>query len=107
MEIIEYLNDSRCALMPTRADAQGVMACEMATFGIPLITSDIDICREIFRDFGNVGFINNNDKSADVLGLLSLLEKSRGEKNQRFFASNTVGEEVKLFLTLVGMEHHG
>ena len=36
--------------MPTRADAQGVMACEMATFGIPLITSNIDVCKEVFKE---------------------------------------------------------
>ena len=32
-DVIEILNESKCALMPTRTDAQGVMACEMATSG--------------------------------------------------------------------------
>ena len=49
-EIIDFLNKSKCALLPTRVDAQGVMACEMATFGIPLITSDIDVCKKYLKD---------------------------------------------------------
>ena len=53
-EIIKLLNEAKCALMPTRTDAQGLMACEMATFGIPLITSDIPVCHEIFDEFKNV-----------------------------------------------------
>ncbi|WP_251492273.1 glycosyltransferase [Otoolea muris] len=59
-EILQYLDKSRYALMPTRTDAQGVMACEIATTGMPLITSDIEVCHEVFDGFGNVRFIDNH-----------------------------------------------
>ena len=58
-EIISYLNKAKCALIPTKHDTQGVMACEMATFGIPTITSNIEVCREIFSSFENVKLIDN------------------------------------------------
>lgn len=102
-EIITYLNQSRCALMPTRADAQGVMACEMATFGIPLITSDIDVCKEVFEGFKNVAFIDNDNEYIDIEPILKKLE-SIGEikKNEKYFAKNTVHKEIELFKTLKG-----
>jgi len=102
-EIITYLNQSRCALMPTRADAQGVMACEMATFGIPLITSDIDVCKEVFEGFKNVAFIDNDNEYIDIEPILKKLE-SIGEikKNEKYCAKNTVHKEIELFKTLKG-----
>ena len=36
-QIPELLNNYHFAILPTRLDAQGVFACELATFGIPLI----------------------------------------------------------------------
>jgi glycosyltransferase involved in cell wall biosynthesis len=57
-EIPDLLNKYRCALMPTRYDAQGVMACEMASFGIPVITSDFEVCVEMLRSFDNCAFLN-------------------------------------------------
>lgn len=102
-EIIQLLNQSRCGLMPTRADAQGVMACEFATFGIPLITSDIPVCREVFADFDNVGLISNETSGIelkDVFETLVCAEVTR--KNRKYFAENTSGEEVKLLMEIVG-----
>lgn len=101
-EIIEYLNKSLCALMPTRADSQGLMACEMATYGIPVITSDIPVCHEIFEGFNNVGFIDNNDFSKDFEAVFE--ELARGipyEKNRRYFAKYTCDNEVQLFRRLL------
>ena len=46
-KMIAILNSAKCALMPTRTDAQGVMMCEMVAFGMPLITSDIPVCHEV------------------------------------------------------------
>lgn len=101
-EIIEYLNKSRCALLPTRADAQGVMACEMATFGIPLITSNIDVCKEIFEGFENVAFIDNDDENIDIRPILRKLKNVKiKEKNEQYFAKNTVWKEIELFKRLV------
>ena len=57
-----------------RADAQGVMACEMATFGIPLITSNIDVCKEVFEGFENVAFIDNNDENTDIKSIFKKIQ---------------------------------
>lgn len=103
-EIVEYLNKARCALMPTRTDAQGLMACEMATFGIPLITSDIPVCHEVFEDFENVHFINNK---------YPILEKDIG--NGKYFSGNsdkktkymyyyTTKKEIEFFTKLLGRD---
>lgn len=100
-EIVSFLNKSKCALLPTRADAQGVMACEMATFGIPLITSNIDVCKEVFEGFGNVEFIDNDDENIDVEPILNRLQNVKiKEKNEKYFAKNTVGKEIELFRKL-------
>jgi len=102
-EIVELLNQSRCGLMPTRTDAQGVMACEFATFGIPLITSDIPVCREVLADFKNVGFIDNETPDIDLTDILQpLVYAEPSGKNRRFFAENTSGKEVELLMRIVG-----
>ncbi|WP_158639956.1 glycosyltransferase [Halalkalibacter nanhaiisediminis] len=103
-EVIEMLNESRCALIPTRADAQGVMACEMATFGIPVITSRIDVCEEIFSEFENVGFIDNQKEEIDIEPIYKKLNKPNQNKNEKYFSKNTIEEEVKLFYKLRGSQ---
>ena len=94
-EIISLLNASRCALMPTRTDAQGVMACEMATFGIPLITSDIPVCREVFSGFENVTYISNEKCDISLEGICDKIS-NKFRKNEKYFAKNTCGKEVCL-----------
>jgi glycosyltransferase involved in cell wall biosynthesis len=101
-EIVELLNASRCGLMPTRLDAQGVMACEFATFGIPLITSDIPICREVFQGFQNVGFISNDNPQVDLAALANSLTCTvdSSSKNRRYCAENTSRKEVELLMEI-------
>lgn len=102
-EIIEFLNKSKCALLPTRTDAQGVMACEIATFGIPLITSNIDVCKEVFEGFDNLGFIDNNELNIDITSIFdNLVNKKYISKNESYFKKNTVGQEIELFRKLMG-----
>lgn len=91
-EIIEFLNLSKCALMPTRTDAQGVMMCEMATYGIPLITSNIPVCKEVFAEFKNVRYIDN--ESPQLYDFKFLFNNS---KNEKYFSKNTVLEEINIF----------
>ncbi|MDD4364065.1 MAG: glycosyltransferase, partial [Atribacterota bacterium] len=105
-EILIFLNKSTCALLPTRADAQGVMACELATFGIPLITSDIDVSREIFIDFENVEFIDNKADKIDIeplyqnlINRLSIEKKIK--RNKKYFSENTILKEIKLFEKII------
>lgn len=101
-QIINLLNESRCALMPTRTDAQGLMMCEMATFGIPLITSDIPVCHEVFASFKNVELIDNEKKGIDLKVILNNLEKDLPyEKNTTYFIKDTTEKEVALFYNLM------
>lgn len=100
-DIIKYLNKSRYALMPTRTDAQGLMACEMASFGIPLITSDIPVCHEIFDDFKNVKFITN-DASIDLTKVIENFTAQTNYKNDKYYQKNTCEEELEIFKKVVG-----
>jgi len=97
-EMIEVLNQSKCALMPTRTDAQGLMMCEMATFGIPVVTSNIPVCKEVFQSFDNVAYIDNdNIRDVNLENILSNLKKDEPYvKNEKYFAKNTVENEIKL-----------
>lgn len=96
-EIIDLLNKSKCALMPTRTDAQGLMMCEMATFGIPLITSDIPVCHEIFDEFVNVALIDN--ENIEKNNLKNIYENISGnkDKNDKYFYKNTCEKEIQIF----------
>lgn len=98
-EMINFLNDSRCAILPTRQDTQGVMTCEVATFGIPTITSNISVCREIFDGFENVRLINNdNIDEFNLSKILSDLEKNLPyQKNNKYFQENTINLEIEIF----------
>lgn len=96
-EIINFLNRSKYALLPTRTDAQGVMACEIATFGIPLITSKIDVCKEVFNDFKNVEYIDNEDVAINIQQIIKKIDNVSKEKNSKYFSENTIGKEIELF----------
>lgn len=102
-EIAEYLDKSKCALMPTKTDAQGLMACEMASYGIPLITSDIDVCHEIFDDFTNVAFIKNDDISNFSEVYCDLVGNYKGAvKNSKYYKTNTIQNELDIIANIVG-----
>jgi hypothetical protein len=94
-EIPEILNQYKYALMPTRLDAQGVMMCEIATYKMPLITSDIFICKEMLKGFSNVGFIPN---TIDKIELEKYIPKHvDAEKNDKFDIIKLALKEVKIF----------
>lgn len=97
-EIVELLQKSRFALMPTRTDAQGLMMCEMAAFGIPLITSDIPVCHEVFGDFENVYYIDNN-KTNSLNDFSDINSKSI--KHKRYYKKNTVQKEIEMINLLM------
>lgn len=98
-EIIEYLNKSKYALMPTRADAQGVMMCEMATFGIPVITSDISVCNDVLGDIENVRLISNNIENIDINDTINNLYPAKS-KCEKFSYNNTIKREIKLLMRI-------
>lgn len=92
-QIVDILQRARFALMPTRTDAQGLMACEMAAFGIPVITSDISVCREVFNGFSNVYFINNEN----TVNLKNYRDKTvRCNKHNKYYTSRTVHKELEI-----------
>lgn len=93
-QIICELQTARFALMPTKTDAQGLMMCEMAAFGIPVITSDIPVCHEVFDDFDNVTFVNNNDENATLESYLHT--ESCAKKDTRYFINNTIVRELRV-----------
>lgn len=96
-EMNTHLNNARCALMPTRTDAQGVMACEMASIGMPLITSNISICHEIFRNFPNVVLVDNNANNIEAT-YHSLIKSYSFSIDKRYYLENTTEKEVKIIL---------
>lgn len=101
-EIIDYTRIARCALMPTRLDAQGVLACELASIGMPLITSDIPICHDVFCGFSNVAYIDN-EAPCNLGALLNDFERKLPfEKNRRFYKANTVDAEISLLTRICG-----
>jgi len=92
----DLLSKYRCALMPTRCDAQGVMVCEMAVHGMPVITSDIAVSREMFSGFGNVQLL-----PLDGFGERLDIEKldfsyDSHVVRQRFAFESTVKKELQL-----------
>lgn len=96
-EIIEALQSARFALMPTRTDAQGLMMCEMAAFGIPIITSDLPVCHEVFDGFNNAFFIKN-EKTRSLIDFIN--RESRSIKDIRFYMNNTIDKELELIYGL-------
>lgn len=83
--------------MPTRRDTQGVMSCELVSYGIPLITSDLPVCHEMFKDMDNVELISNN---LDIVNLPvaydRLLNKASVSKSSKFDYVNTVLKEENI-----------
>lgn len=92
-EMLNYLDASKYALMPTRTDAQGLMMCEMAAYGIPVITSDIPVCHEVFDGFENIFYLSN--ENGNVLSEF-LKYNTMSKKDSRYYLSNTVNKELEL-----------
>lgn len=90
----------RCGLLPTRQDTQGVLMCEMAAFGMPLLSSNLEICREMVGDFKNVDFFSNSDLPA----VLTIPEPSSRPDASRFLLPNTVERELSFFTNLPRIE---
>ncbi|MBA4538061.1 glycosyltransferase family 4 protein [Bacillus aquiflavi] len=101
-EIPKLLNQYRCALMPTRLDSQGVMMCEMAAYGIPLITSNISICQEMMKGFSNTFFIHNDlTKNQDITTFISNIDFTKEINKEKFSLKNTVFKEIDLIKKLI------
>lgn len=96
-EIMDYINESKCGLLLTREDTQGVMTCELAEYGIPVITSNIDVCKEICSDLTNVRMVPNIISNIDLVSVFrDLLDKVPYKKQGKFSYENTVKLEENL-----------
>jgi len=96
-EMLDYIDQSRCGLLLTREDTQGVMTCELSTYGIPVITSNIDVCREICGELENVELIDNDLSKVNLAHTFEMLTgKKKLIKSDKFFYKNTVKREEKL-----------
>lgn len=94
-KIPEILNKYKCAIMPTRYDAQGVMVCEMTTYGIPIITTDFEVCLDMLDGFKNVSFLKDyefSSKKAD-----EILFSEDHSKEEKFKPNNLVTQELTFF----------
>lgn len=91
--ILNCVNHARCALMLTRRDTQGVMSCELVTYGIPLITSDLPVCKEIFGKIPFVSFMNNEVENEDLSEIYINVLKEERTKIDMFGYINTVERE--------------
>ncbi|HZJ69117.1 MAG TPA: glycosyltransferase [Candidatus Eisenbacteria bacterium] len=101
--LITYVDQASYALMPTRRDSQGVLTCELLTYGIPVITSDLPVCREICDGFNNYILISNDINKVDLTKAIQYLEQfkyAEGIKIEKYFAENTARKEVGLLKNL-------
>lgn len=99
-EITEYLDKAKIALMPTRTDAQGVMMCEMAAYGMPVVTSNIPVCYEVFEGFKGIAYIDNENLEKVNLNHIKTQIENEGEKNPRYFYSIVGNKEYDLLETI-------
>ncbi|EJV0607118.1 glycosyltransferase [Vibrio parahaemolyticus] len=98
-DIPSVLNKYRAALMPTRCDAQGVMVCEIATFGMPVLTTDIPVNDEMFADFQNVVRLKEEVFSTQLE--LDFSELSSCNRNvERFSLKNTLEKELEFIFDI-------
>lgn len=94
------LDKYKCALMPTRLDSQGVMVCEIATYGMPCITSDLPICLEMLNDFPNVVFISNEDWDSFFSDSVLPLKDDMKLIPDKFHNTHTVNKEIEYIKNL-------
>lgn len=97
-QLLEYIDLSKVALMLTRRDSQGVMSCELASYGIPLITSDLPVCHEMFDEFNNVMMISNEINVQELLfAYYTLINKEKDlPVNSRFYFKETIEKEREI-----------
>lgn len=101
-EMFQYLDESKCGLLLTREDTQGVMTCELAAYGMPVITSDIEVCHEFFSSMPNVVMINNDLNGIDIVSISEQLWNNRPYiLDHSYYAGNTIKREVELFKKII------
>lgn len=98
-DIPALLSHYRAALMPTKVDTQGVMSCEMATFGMPLLTSDLPVCKEMLSTFQRVRFFSLTSLTIDLDVFLSEVELTPVGDLSHFHDQHTILREIEVIQT--------
>lgn len=93
-EITELLNQYKAAVLFTRWDSQGILAIEFAAHGIPLIASDLPICKEMLGDYPNVAFVPNS-LDFELEKVLAQIHPA-SKKVVKFTPEETVFQEIDL-----------
>jgi glycosyltransferase involved in cell wall biosynthesis len=99
-ELCDLADCYRAALIPSRLDAQGVTACEMATYGIPTIVSDLAVARQFLGTFDNVRFIDESFARFDI-DAQQLWALPVPPLRPDFLPSTTCTQELELFQSLI------
>lgn len=101
IDLPDLLDQYHAAFMPTRLDSQGVMVCEMASYGMDVFTSDIPICREVLVGFPNVYFLSNENFTFNVKNWKDRTVIQLGAQLRNYFAENTIAKELDLFHSIL------
>ncbi|EGR0582246.1 glycosyltransferase family 4 protein [Vibrio cholerae] len=96
-DIPALLNKYDIAVMPTRLDSQGVSVCEFASYGIPLITSDIDVMNEMVGHYPNVLLLNNENFECVLNKELIKKLKNSNFFDEKFLLAKIVEKEIEIF----------
>lgn len=90
----QQMYSARFDLMPILQDTQGFISCEIATYGIPLIASNIRYTIKYLSDAIMWFFISNDNTDLEgAIGLLS--SRFWHETWDRYFTKNTTMREIK------------
>jgi glycosyltransferase involved in cell wall biosynthesis len=98
-EIPALLDHYRAALMPTRFDTQGVMSCEMASLGMPILTADMAICQEMLGRFQRARFFKTDPLTIDLPALLAEAEAAPVGPLDYFHDQHTILREIEVIQT--------
>lgn len=92
-----FLNGFHLALLPTRYDSQGVLGCEIATYGMPLISSKIPVIEEMLNRFPHVYLMDNSNPR--IINIETVYDdlKNNIQRNNYFSPVNTVSKELQAF----------
>lgn len=101
-DLLGYIDQAKFALMPTRRDSQGVMTCELASYGIKVFTSDLNVCHEMFDSFKNTILLSENEFLRYDFSKEIFVEYK--DTNTKFYTSNTIKKEIYLINKVCGLK---
>lgn len=101
-DLLGYIDQAKFALMPTRRDSQGVMACELASYGIKVFTSDLNVCHEMFDSFKNTILLSDDEFLRYDFSKEIFVEYK--DTNTKFYTANTIKKEIDLINKVCGLK---